>query len=593
MGAVKSKSNDFDFGGYATKYNQLCSDGRKILPGAFQHSDGAKLPLVWRHLHDDPGNVLGHVVLEHRDDGVYVRGVFNTTKAGQNAKILVRNRDIVGMSIYANGLTERNKIVHSGNIREVSLVLSGANPGAKIDHINLQHADGTEDEIEDEAVIYGGEELDVLSETMVHADEEDEDKETMPNSKEKEEMKHANGEDKTVGDVFNSLTDEQKNVVYFLVAKAMEEDSEMKQSDDEGDNLMKRNVFDGSAGDDDHQRQQVLSHDEMVAIFEEAKNKRMSLKDVVLAHAGTYGIDNIGYLFPDAKAATKTPDWYKRDTTWVGGWMSGTRHLPFSRVKSWYADLTADEARAKGYTTGDQKIEEVFAILKRETLPQTVYKLQKLDRDDVIDINDFDVVAWMKQEMRFMLDEEIARASLVGDGRTFGVDDDAINTTNVRPIYQDDVLYSHKLSLEVTVVDYADIVDAIIGARSNYKGSNPNLYIAPSILTNFLLLKDTTGRRIYRSLDELARELRVNQIVEVEVLEGIQRTNTAPAFTADLLGIIVNPRDYSFGADKGGSLGMFDDFDIDFNQYKYLLETRLSGALTKVKTALCIERKTA
>lgn len=580
------KSSDFDFGGYATKYNTLCSDGRKILSGAFAHSDGAKIPLVWQHLHDTPNNVLGHVVLEHREDGVYAYGVFNDTQAGQNAKILVRNKDIIGMSIYANQLSEKNKIVHGGNIREVSLVLSGANPGAKIDHINLQHADGTEDEIEDEAIIYSGLDLDVVSK-VVHSKKEEEE---MPKAEENS-LEHADGAEKTVGDVFDELTEEQKNVVYALIGQALEsKGSEMGQSDEEGENFMKKNVFDGST--DEQNGTQVLAHDEMLAILKEARRSG-SLKEAVLAHAGTYGIDNIGYLFPDAKAATTTPDWYKRDTSWVGGWMSGTRHLPFSRVKSWYADLTPDAARAKGYITGNQKIEEVFAVLKRSTDPQTIYKKQKLDRDDIIDITDFDVVAWMKQEMRFMLDEEIARASLIGDGRTFGVDDDAIDPVKVRPIYGDAVLYSHLLTLDVTVVDYADIIDDIIAARSNYKGAgNPNMYVAPSILTNFLLLKDTTGRRIYRSLDELARELRVNSIVEVEVLEGVQRNDPTP-FTADLLAIFVNPRDYVFGADKGGNVGMFDDFDIDFNQYKYLIETRLSGALIKPKTALCVERKTA
>lgn len=577
----------YDFGGYATRYNTLCSDGRKILPGAFKHSDGAKLPLVWQHLHNEPKNVLGHVVLEHRDDGVYVYGKFNETDGGKQAKTLVHAKDIVAMSIYANQLVEKSKIVHAGNIREVSLVLSGANPGAKIDHLNLEHADGTEEEIEDEAIITSGEDLDLdLKQSEEVAEEE-----TAEESEEAEELVHADGE-KTVGDVVDSMTEEQKEVMYAIIAAALEEGSSMSQSDEEGDNFMKKNAFDGNS----ESSEKVLSHAEraefMHNVFESAK-KGGSLREAVLEHAGTYGIDDIGFLFPDAKAVTDTPDWLKRDTTWVNGWLGGTTHRPFSRIKSWYADVTADEARAKGYITGNQKLDEVFPILKRTTDPTTVYKKQKLDRDDILDITDFNVVAWMKQEMRFMLDEEIGRASLVGDGRTFGVDDDAIDPSKIRPIYGDNVIYSHLLTLEAAVVDYDDIIDAIIAARVNYKGTGtPNFYTTNAVLTGMLLLKDSTGRRIYRNVSELASELRVANIYEVEVLEGVQRSDPTP-FTADLLGIFVNPRDYTFGTDRGGEIGLFDDFDIDYNQYKYLIETRTSGALTRVKSALCVERKTA
>lgn len=584
--SVQKPKSGFDFGGWATKYNTKCTDGRTIMPNAFAHSNGKKIPLVWQHFHDDPANVLGHVVLEHRDEGVYAHGVFADTESGRDAKSLVKGGHIEHLSIYANQLVENNKIVHSGMIREVSLVLSGANPGAVINHISLQHADGSEEEVEDEAVIFTDDTIEVR-----HAEEEE------------PVVEHADppaeDSEETVGDVFNTLSEKQKTVVYAMLAEAVNSGDLSQSSEEEGDeDNMKTHLFDQSAGDP---KAPVLSHADQAAIFADAR-KLGSLKeaffahvpeDANLAHAGTYGIDDIGYLFPDAKLLRNEPDLYSRNMEWVAGWMSGTHHSPFSRIKNVYADLTPDEVRAKGYTTGDQKIEEVFAVLKRETTPQTMYKLQKLDRDDILDITDFNVVAWMKMEMRMMLNEEIARACLVGDGRTFGTDDDAVDPSKIRNILNDDNVYSHKVSLEVTVTDYADIVDDIIGAFANYKGSgSPTMFIAPSILTNFLLLKDTTGRRIYRNVQELASELRVSKIVEVEVFEGVQRDDAAP-FTADLLAIIVNPRDYTIGADKGGAVAMFDDFDIDYNQYKYLIETRISAALTRPKSALVIERKTA
>ena len=578
--AVKPKSNGlkdgFDFGGWATKYNVKCTDGRTIAPNAFAHTDGIQLPLVWQHLHNDTSNILGHAVLEHRDEGVYAWGRFNTTPAGERAKTLVHNGDIQFLSIYANQLVEERKLVHSGEIREVSLVVSGANRGARIDNISLQHADGSEEPIDDEAIIY-------TPETLFLGTVEDE-----PVAEHAEEEETS--DDKTVGDILNSLTEEQSKVVYALMAELLGED--LEQSEEQGENSMKTNVFEKAA-----EGEKTLSHAESMELFatavETARRTGGSLRDAVVQHAGTYGIDNIGYLFPDAKNIRQTPDYLSREMGWVGAWMSGVNHTPFSRVKSMYADITADEARAKGYTTGNQKIEEVFAVLKRTTEPQTIYKLQKLDRDDILDITDFNVVSWLKAEMRMMLDEEIARACLVGDGRTFGVDDDAINPVKVRPILTDDAVYSHKVSLAVTVTDPADIIDDIIAARVNYKGSgSPTMYIGNTWLTSFLLLKDTTGRRIYRNVSELASELNVARIVEVEVLEGVQRVDAAP-FTADLIAILVNPRDYTIGADKGGAVNMFDDFDIDYNQYKYLIETRLSGALTRPKSALIIERKTA
>jgi len=560
----------FDFGGWATKYNVKCSDGRTIAPNAFAHSNGSKIPLVWQHLHDAPENILGHVVLEHRDDGVYAWGKFNTTPTGEIAKALVHGGDIEYLSIYANQLNERNMLVHSGNIREVSLVLSGANRGAKIDHLALQHEDGSEEPIEDEAIIFTEEQINLP--VVEHADGEEE-----------------SSTEETIGDILATLSEKQKTAVYAIIAEAID-GGDLSQSE-EGDEQMKQNVFDAPA------EEKVLSHKEQAELFSTAvaaaKSGNGSLRDAVLAHAGTYGIDDIGYLFPDNKPVRPEPDWYSRDMGWVGAWMGGVSHTPFSRLKSLYADITADEARAKGYTTGDQKLTEVFAVLKRTTDPQTIYKLQKLDRDDIVDITDFNVVNWIKNEMRMMLNEEIARACLVGDGRTFGVDDDAIDPTKVRPILTDDAIYSHKVSLAVTVTDPADIIDDIIQARVNYKGSgSPKLFMSNTWITAFRLLKDTTGRRIYRTLAELAAELNVSEIVEVEVLEGVQRDDAAP-FTADLIGIMVNPRDYTIGADKGGAVTMFDDFDIDYNKYSYLIETRISGALTRPKSALVIERKTA
>lgn len=584
---------EYDFGGYATKYNVLCTDGRKILPGAFAHADGITVPLVWRHLHDSINNILGHAVLEHRDDGVYAYGYFNKTKSGQDAKEQVRSGDLTELSIYVNRLEERNKLVHGGMLRELSLVISGANPGARIDHLNFQHEDGSEYEVEDEAVIYSGSPL-LMHEEQLEGETMDEEKK--PKSEEVEDvveevLQHADGEDKTVEDVLNTLSEEQRTAVYAVLAMAINGSDEMSQSDEEGDS-MKRNVFENGSDE------KTLSHEDLKNfardVFDDMK-RLGSFREAFLAHAGTYGIDNISYLFPDAKVVNDQPDWITREMSWVAGWMSGTRHTPFSRIKSIHADLTPDEARAKGYITGDLKVEQVFALLKRTTDPTTVYKKQKLDRDDIIDVTDFNIVNWLWQEMRFMLNEELARAAFVGDGRTFGVDDDAIDPSKIRPIYGDDNLYAHLVTLDVTVTDYLDIIDQIISARKNYKGvGNPNMYTTADFVTNCLLLKDTTDRYIYDNVDELARKLRVANIIEVEVLEGVQKTYTTPtAYTADLMAIFVNPRDYTYGTDRGGEIATFDQFDIDYNQYKYLIETRLSGALVSPKRALVLERKTA
>jgi HK97 family phage prohead protease len=573
--------NKYDFSGYATKYGLLCADGRTIQKGAFKANDGQRIPLVWQHLHNDPTNVLGHAILEHRDDGVYAYGYFNDSAAGQQAKTLVQHGDIGSMSIYANKLVEKKNLVHEGQIREVSLVLSGANPGATIEHITLAHSDGSETESEEEAV--------VSMMLPINIGEEEMKQDT------KTEVKHADtpatADDETVGDVVNGMTEKQRNVMYALIAQAMGDAGNLSQSNTEGETFMKKNVFEGQ-----EENTPSLTHAQIAefsqAVFEDMP-KLGSFKEAFLAHAGTYGIDNISYLFPDARQDGE-PDFQTRRMDWVSGWMSSTRHTPFSRIKKLWADLTPDAARAKGYITGNQKVEQVFAMLKRETAPTTVYKKQKLDRDDIVDITDFNVVNWMWREMRFMLDEEVARAALVGDGRLFGTDDDAIDPSKIRPIYGDDPLFVTYLSLAVTVTDYLDIIDAIQVARVNYKGTGtPNLYTTNAVLTGMLLLRDTTDRRIYKSVAELASDLRVANIIEVEVLEGVQRTNTSPAFTADLLGIMVNPSDYTYGADKGGQISTFEDFDIDFNQNKYLIETRLSGSLLNPKSALVIERKTA
>lgn len=594
MGAISG----FDFSGYATKYNVKCSDGRTIKTGAFKHMDGKKIPMVWQHGHEDVANLLGHAVLEHRDDGVYAYGFFNETNGGSAAKTAVQHKDVEALSIYANKLVERDLLVHSGEIRELSLVLSGANPGAFIENVSFAHGEFDEDE---EVVIYSGEGLAEETAEVEHS-EETESKEEMSadetsdesessDNEEGDAIEHAEGDNQTVGEILKTLTPIQTKVLYALISEALGTTSEdLQQSDKEGENFMKHNVFDGDEG-------KVLSHEKLTefatAVFNDMP-KLGSFKDAFLAHAGTYGIDNISYLFPDARTLDREPTFDTRRMSWVQGWMSGTRHTPFSRIKKLWADLTPDAARAKGYITGNAKVEQVFAVLKRTTEPTTVYKKQKLDRDDIVDITDFDVVAWMWREMRFMLDEEIARAALVGDGRTFGVDDDAIDPSKIRPIFGDDPIFVHYLTLEVTVTDYMDIIDAIQLARVNYKGTGmPNLYTTNAVLMGMLLLKDTTDRRIYKSVQELAAELRVADIIEVEVLEGVTRDNTAPAFTADLLGIMVNPRDYTYGADAGGEVNTFDDFDIDYNQQKYLIETRVSGSLLDPKSALVIERKTA
>lgn len=559
----------YDFSGWATRNNIPCSDGRTIMRDAFKHNDGKKVPLVWNHQHNDPMNVLGHAILENRDEGVYAYGVFNKTEAGQNAKMFVEHGDVTALSIYANQLKQQSRNVMHGNIREVSLVLAGANPGAWIDTV-VKHGEGQENETE-EAIIFTGEDI-----SLSHAAENVEAVKPAPKPAAKSE------DEETVQDVFDTLTEKQKNVVYAMLAEAMNSDDD-EADDEEEEPDMKHNVFD----QDPEQDQNVLSHADMTSIFSDAK-RLGSLKESTLQH----GIENIDFLFPEAKNLNTPPAFIQRDMGWVGDVMGGVHHTPFSRIKSTFADITEDDARARGYIKGKMKKEEVFTLLKRTTTPQTVYKKQKLDRDDVIDITDFDVVAWLKAEMRFMLDEELARAFLVGDGR-LSSSDDKINEANIRPIWKDDDLYTIKVPVVVAANATEDDIAkafsrAAVKARKDYKGSgNPILFTTEDHLTNMLLREDDMGRVLYESEEKLATSLRVRKIVTVPVMENLTRVDEGK--TKTLLGIIVNLNDYNVGADKGGAVNMFDDFDIDYNAMKYLIETRCSGALIKPYSAIALE----
>ena len=562
---------DYDFSGWATKNNLKCSDGRTILKDAFKHDDGVTVPLVWNHQHNDPVNILGHALLENRDEGVYAYCKFNETDSGKNAKLLVEHGDVSALSIYANQLKQQGGNVIHGAIREVSLVLAGANPGAFIDSV-IAHGE----ESEEEAVIFTGEDI-VLS----HASETN-----IENTK-KEEKKinmSENENKKTVKEVFDTLTEEQKTAVYAIIGQALEEAGVEINTDEEGDKEMKHNVFDT----DQENKENFLSHSDTEAIFNDAK-RYGSLKDSTLAH----GITNLEYLFPEDTNLNKVPEFISRDTGWVKNVMSSVHHTPFSRIKSQFADITADDARAKGYTKGKLKKEEVFSLLKRSTTPTTVYKKQKLDRDDVIDITDFDVVSWIKGEMRMMLDEELARAFLIGDGR-LSSSDDKINEQNIRPIYNDADLYTVKAEIDVgasaTSEDKAKaFIKSVIKNRKEYKGTgSPTLYTTEDVVADCLLLEDSNGRFIYDTMDKLKNVLRVKDIVTVPVMEGAKG-----AKGGDLMAILVNLADYNVGADKGGAVNMFDDFDIDYNAQKYLIETRCSGALIKPYSAIAFEIKAA
>ena len=577
---------NYDFCGWATRNDLKCSDGRIIRKDAFKANDGAKVPLVWNHQHSDPDEVLGHAILENRDEGVYAYCTFNESESGQTAKLLVQHGDVDALSIYANQLKQQGPNVTHGNIREVSLVLAGANPGAFIESI-IQHGE----ESDEEGIIYTGENI-TLSHAGCGSSSSSDDK------KKKKELEHAkeneDGEEdskmaeggKTIGEVFESLNEEQKNAVYALVGQALE--GKDMESDEE-DEKMKHNVF-----DNDKNQDEVLSHDAMETIIADGK-RYGSLKESFLAHAQEYGIESIDYLFPEAKNLNNPPDFSKREMGWVSKVMNGVHHTPFSRIKSMFADITEDEARAKGYIKGKLKKEEVFSLLKRTTTPTTIYKKQKLDRDDVIDIIDFDVVAWLKSEMRMMLNEEIARAILVGDGR-LASSDDKINESNIRPIWKDEDLYNIKATIDVAASATPDqkakaFIRAVIKSRKNYRGSgNPALFTTEDVLTDCLLLEDNQGRVIYDTEEKLRTALRVREIITVPVMEGLTRTDDQSE-TLELMGIIVNLADYNVGADKGGAVSMFDDFDIDYNQQKYLIETRCSGALIKPFSAITLEMK--
>lgn len=631
----------FDISGWATKADMLCSDGVIIKKGAFKDCDGVTVPLVWNHQHNSPNEVLGHALLENRDDGVYAYCTFNDTDAGQTAKLLVQHGDVNRFSIYANKIKRRGSDVIHGVIRELSLVLAGANPGAVIDTVmmhgedsyeegyissgeyienveNLFHSDDTatkgDKEMADNTKKQGNQSEDetikdvfdtlsdkqkqavyamigqILEENGIDPDDDDDD-ENVKHSEDDPEEGGKSGKEKTIGDVFNSMTDEQKNVVYAMIGQALEDAGVTDDEDEEdegGNNNMKHNVFDNSdymAGDADDR--EVLSQSEFKEIMGEAR-RNGSLKDAFIQH----GITNVDYMFPDAHTVDNEPGFIKRNDDWVAKVMNKVHHTPFSRIKSVFANITADEARAKGYVKGKKKVDEVFPLLKRVTTPVTVYKKQTLDRDDVIDIVDMDVVAWLKKEMRMMLDEELARAILVGDGRNQS-SSDKINEQNIRPIWTDDDVYTVKAAVPITRETTGPekakaFIKAAIRSRKEYKGSgNPDMFIDEDILTECLLLEDTNGRVIYDTIEKLATALRVQELIPVPVMENMKREKGAN--THILGGIYVNLNDYNVGADKGGAVNMFDDFDIDYNQQKYLIETRCSGAMVTPYGAVAIE----
>ena len=574
----------YDFSGWATKANLLCTDGRTILPNAFKHNDGVTVPLVYQHLREGTENLLGHAVLENRPEGVYAYCSFNNSKSGQEAREAVVHGDLTALSIYANQLRQNGDLVQHGSIREVSLVIAGANPGAVIDNISFSHSSG--DVLsEEDAIITTGIPLELYHEA---------------DNKEGSEMANENNEGgKTVGDVVNSMSEEQKNVMYYFIDLAQnggDEDEEVQQQDDDDDYIahnqeghnMPRNLFANQADVQSVKAKQTLSHSQEASIFAGA-NQFGSLKESVLAHAATYGIDNIDILFPDAQAISNTPSFIARKVEWVAGVLSGTTHRPFSRIKSIHADITGEKARALGYVTGTRKKEEVFPLLKRTTGPTTIYKKQKLDRDDLVDITTMDTVAWLKAEMRLMLDEEIARAILIGDGRDFDNEDKIKDPAGspdglgIRSILHDDPLYSIKFAIPHDAT-LGEIEDSIVMAQENYRGSGqPTLYMDGTNHTRLMLQRDADGKRMYKSDAELAAALRVKEIVDVPQFKGAKRGANP------LYGILVNLVDYTVGADKGGEVSMFDDFNIDYNQYRYLMETRISGALVDPFTAVVLE----
>ena len=608
-----------DFSGYASKANLLCSDGRTIKPHAFKGNDGKRVPLIWHHGRNDPKNVLGYAVIEDRPDGAFVRGYFNNTDSGKHMKEAVEHGDVDALSIFADKLVHNGADVIKGRIQEVSLVISGANPGASIQNITISHSDGMIEERESEAIIFTGL-------TFEHSDSSDE-------SEDDTDLEHAdegtavsdtkNDNELTINDVLNSLNEDQKKVVAYLVEEALKVDPALAEADDDDDeedtvshsdldesevdeadadqddsdaddadddaedtnddnvehsdqeeNNMSRNLFDSK--DDNNVQKNTLSHSQLETIVNDAK-RFGSLKDSVLQHAAEYGFENVDLLFPDAKSLANSPEILSRRMEWVSEVIDNTYHSPFARIRSTVADITAEEARARGYVKGSKKKDEIIKLLRRKTSPTTVYKKQRLDRDDMLDITDFDVVAWLKAEMRIMLDEELARAILLGDGREV-TDTDKIDEDSIRPIAYDDAMYAHKVILPSNF-GVKDKIEAMIRARSQYKGSGaPVLFTTQTFLTDMLLDKDKMGRRIYTSVDDLASQLMAKKIVAVEVMEEYP----------DVQGIYVNLSDYAVGTDKGGQVSMFDDFDINYNQHHYLLETRASGALRKPKSAVVV-----
>lgn len=587
-----------DFSGYATKNDVRCSDNKIIRHGAFAAYDGKTVPLVWQHKHGDVENVLGHADLEVREDGVYAYAHLNNTDRGRTAREMVRNGDVKAMSIYATHVRSKGNDVVHGELVEVSLVLRGANPGALIDQVSIEHGDDGE---EIAAVIYTDEDLDFVS----HGDEEEdfevEETEDVEHAEEEPEADAEGDEDDpTLGEIFDGMTEEQKTAVYAIVGQLVDsvdeeaEESETEEAEDtahsdtttEEDDLAHKNVFECSA---DTQELPVLTHAQVETIFEDARSSG-SLKSAILAHADAYGIKQIETLFPDAKDLWNTPQFIKRKTDWVESVVGGAKHSPFSRIRTRFADITADEARAKGYIKGNKKEDEVFTLLQRVTTPTTIYKKQRLDRDDILDITDFDVVSWIRGEMKIMLEEELGRAVLIGDGRQAS-SKDKIKEENIRPIYKEDSLYAPRVILAKPTTT-EDVLDSIVRAMDDYDGAgNPTWFAEPHVVTEILLLKDKMGHRLFRSISELADYVGVSKIVKVPLMKGLQRTS-AKNGTVEALGIVVNMTDYTIGADKGGQLFAAEDFDISFNQYHYLLETRLSGALTQPKSAIIIERKT-
>lgn len=579
-----------DFSGYASRANVQCSDGRTIMPGAFKDADGTTVPLVWQHGHSAIDNVLGHAELENRSDGLYAYGYFNDSNSGQNAKHAVEHGDVKSLSIYANQLQQDGGNVQHGVVREVSLVLAGANPEARIDNVYLKHADGSQEELEDAARIFSGE--------LIHSEDGEAEKTSEDNGSSEE------NEERTVADVLETFNDEQRTVLDYLVGQAAAESADDEEDDDndnaetesgeakhsdnsEGDTLMHKNVFEKNdtatvkAGDN------VLSHSDVTDILEDARTRTHSLHQSILAHAESkgYGVDNIEFLFPDAKTVENTPEFVSRQMEWVSSVLNGARKIPFSRIKTLYADITADEARAKGYITGNMKKEEFFGLAKRETSPTTIYKKQKLDRDDIIDVTTMDIVSWLWAEMRVMLDEEIARAILVGDGRDVE-DEDKIDETKIRPIATDHEFFTHKIAVKKDI-SAEEMVEAVIRAKRHYKGSGDlTFYTSEYLITEMLLEKDQLGRRLYADTNALKAALGVSSIQTLDILDP--DTMNPDSTIAGLKGILVNIRDYTIGTDRGGEIARFDDFDIDFNQYKYLLEGRMSGSLTKRKSAISI-----